>query len=261
MAQNKLWLVIISVLILISCDNNKIKEQFYTSLPPILKKIKNNNNKIPSFVCRFSMSSKSPEKNITADGTAYIDKENHRIKILLIDTLAEETILDLVKINNSIQLYIFNTSGGVIIKGNYSRLKISDYFPDLKLELSDLIELLRGEIFILPNPSKIKEQQNTDSFIYLLSKDKKNQIISINKNNNTQQHIYYDKGVELYRIFYKKYFNQPNFFFPKRSDFHHHPTKSKTIVYISNIKFSPQFQDHIFQFKQYSKARIINDPN
>ncbi|MDH4129913.1 MAG: hypothetical protein OEV44_14240, partial [Spirochaetota bacterium] len=198
------------LLLSISCVEEKppAKSLHLNELPTIITNIKKNNEKIPSFNCKFGISLTSKEKRITADGEAYIDKKRKRIKIILIDTLTNETLLDLIVVNKEISLFLYNTDGGVLINGNLHKLSLDKYISDFKIELIDLIQIVSGNSFIFERINKIVQQEDSDYFYFLLEEQDKVEKLSISKSDKQiKKLIVYNAGKEAFRIHYKKYFN------------------------------------------------------
>ncbi|GMT49324.1 MAG: hypothetical protein IEMM0008_0863 [bacterium] len=232
----------------------------------ILKRIEKNNNKIPSFACQVDVSSRSGKQRVSAKGLAFIDKKNQRIKIILTDTLVNEILLDLVIIKNKLKLYMYSPKGGIIITGRLNKLRLDKYIPNFKMDLKDLVHLVSGQSFIYKNPDKIIRKENSKYHLILLKKKKKKkyEILSINKSSRRVNKLAVYKRIlkkeqEQFNILYRKYRDYKDFYFPTRSDFYHIKTKSKTIIYLSNLKFKPSFSDRIFKLKHYPKAKLIND--
>ncbi len=136
----------------------------------ILKRIKENNTKIPSFACQVDVSSRSGKQRISAKGLAFIDKKNQRIKIILTDTLVNEILLDVVIIKNKLKLYLYNTDGGIIITGRLNKLRLDKYIPNFKMDLKDLVHLVSGKSFIYKNPDKVLRKEDSKYHIILLKK-------------------------------------------------------------------------------------------
>ncbi len=230
----------------------------------ILERIKKNNKKIPSFACQVDVSSRSGKQRVSAKGLAFIDKKNRRIKIILTDTLVNEILLDLVIIKNKLKLYMYSPEGGIIITGRLNKLRLDKYIPNFKMDLKDLVHLVSGKSFIYKTPDKMIRKENSKYHIILLKKKKKYEVLSISKSSRRVEKLVVFKRIlkreqKQFNILYRKYQNYKDFYFPTRSDFYHIKTKSKTIIYLSNLKFNPSFTNRIFKLKYYSKAKRIND--
>ncbi len=255
-----LFSLLLVTLALYSCKDGTKPSGYSKNPNVILKKIKKNNKKIPSFACQVDVSSKSGEQRVSAKGLAFIDKKNRRIKIILTDTLINKILLDLVIIKNKLKLYLYNADGGIIITGRLNKLRLDKYIPNFKMDLKDLVHLVSGKSFIYKNPDKIIRKEDNKYHIILLKKKKKYEVLSINKSSQRIEKLTVIKRKQKqFDLLYMKYKDYQGFYFPTRSDFHHITTKSTTIIYLSNLKFNPSFTNRIFKLKHYPKAKRIND--
>ncbi|MDH5680986.1 MAG: hypothetical protein OEZ36_05345 [Spirochaetota bacterium] len=243
-----------------SCTPPQVKTVTLKGWPPELLAVKENNRKLPSFSCDIGFSSKTSGRRVDADGKAFVDRKNNRIKITLVDTLAGETLLDLVMIRDSVSLYLFNPQGGLILRGKAGRLDLGKYFDNIKLKLDDLVNLVKGESYLLENPDSFVRQTVDGESFYKLSQANLTELLTLDKESGRiSKLVLFRDNKESFRLLYKKYIDGGDFYFPKRSDFHHSLTKSKTIIYLSNFRFSPRFHRNIFRLKSYPKASEIID--
>lgn len=254
-------LFILITILSISCDDNAVID--VGEYPLDLTKIDENYKKIPSYSCRMDISAKSGSKGIQADGKAYIDKNNNRIKIILFDTLTEEILLDLVLINDKVSLYLFSSSGGAIITGNLKSLDLKKYIPDFNINLIDLVDLVKGKSYIFKNTNKIQSKDKGSVILYRLVKNNKTELISIDKKTERMNKLALSENDKTnFIVEYDKYQDFNDFYIPKRTYFFYEPdvSDSKTTIYISSIQFSPNFSNQQFKFEQqYTNARIIRD--
>jgi len=255
-----LFLSCLLVSVVQSCDTPLVKTENLEDWPPELLAVKENNNKMPSFSCDIGFSSKTKGRRVDADGKAFVDKKKNRVKIILKDTLAGETLLDLVMIRNRVSLYLFNPQGGVILRGNVGDLDLGKYFENIKLKLKDLIELVKGESYLLENPDSFMKQPGDGETFFKLVQARDSQVFTVDKKTRRiTKLVMFKDNKEVYRLFYKKYLVNKDFYFPKRSDFYHSLSKSKTIIYLSNLRFKRPLKSSIFRLKSYPKAKEIID--
>ncbi len=152
------------------------------------------------------MSSNTGRKRVSAKGFAHIDKKRNRIKILLIDALLRETLLDLVMVNNKIKLFLFNQDQGVLIFGNLKTLKLNKYIRDFNVDLVDLINLVSGKSLVFKKVNKVTKKEKGDLRLFYLRQKNKAEILTVDKlTNKIKQLVFYKNKKKLFRILYKKY--------------------------------------------------------
>lgn len=256
-----LFIVGLFIFIISSCGKDVSQPVSLSNLPPELKKIQENNNTIPSFKCKFSISSTSEGNRVSADGYALVDKDQRRVKILMVDTLTEEVLLDLALLGDDINIFLFNSKGGIVIKGKFSSLDLGRYIKNFKMDLKDLIDLISGKSYIFNEVDEEVKMQESETYRYYKLKNKnKTEVLSILKETNKlNELVLLQDNKEIFRVFYKKYFEEKGFYFPKRSDFYHKASGSKNIIYVTETDFNIRFDDKLFSIANYPSARVIDE--
>lgn len=256
-----LFIVGILAIIVNACGKETVSDPIaLKELPTELKEIQLNNSKIPSFKCKFSMSSTSEGNRVSADGYALVDKNQKRIKILMVDTLTEEVLLDLALLNDRITIFLYNTKGGIIIKGRFGSLDLGRYIKNFKIDLKDLIDLISGKSYLFDQIDDMKMQESKTYRYYKLQHKNKTEILSVLKETKRlNELVLMEDNKEIFRVFYKKYIDEKKFYFPKRSDFYHKKTGSKNIVYVTETEFNQQFSDKLFAINNYPGAKVIDE--
>lgn len=236
----------------------------YTEMPAPLQRIVENNQKIPPFYCKFGIYTEQGRQHISADGEAWIDKDNDRIHLLLMDTLLDFVVVECLKIGNRVTIYIYGEDQSLLIHSDIRMLNMDRYLVDFPYEIPDLIQLVNGEIPILSFFETIMERPMNGTINYsIYSEDREEVVVLDGETDRVQIVQQYLNQVKLYQIEYeryKDYLGYYEFYFPHLSKIIYYRTMRETTIGIQNIEFYYDFtDDHFIMQASVDDARVYNE--
>ncbi len=214
----------------------------------ILQEIIANNEKIGSFFCTFGLFTWLGREKLQADGIAFIDKENKRIRVDIIDPLLERRIVSFAIVGKSVVAYFYNQGDSFYIEGEADKIDLNVYFTQDILPVDVMMQVLNAEIPIDTAYTSIKSKPADDGYLIQMNYENRNKVLLVDAETNRPKRIGFAKGGKLlYRFDYLDYKEFEEFYIPRKTEITTIETGRKTRIAIQKeLVFGYDFKDSDF---------------